>query len=55
MDLYSHSSSVIAFDVAERESKYFRLISVDFNGVYKEWKNGSVTKTVNLWSLKSVP
>lgn len=35
MDLYSHSSSIIAFDVAEREDKFFRLISVDFNGVYK--------------------
>lgn len=35
MDLYSHSSSIIAFDVAEREEKFFRLISVDFNGVYK--------------------
>lgn len=55
LDLYSHTSSVIAFDVAERENKYFRLISVDFNGVYKEWKNNSVTKTVNLWTTKNVP
>lgn len=55
MDLYSHTSSVIAFDVAERQNKYFRLISVDFNGVYKEWKNNSVTKTLNLWTTKNVP
>jgi hypothetical protein len=55
MDLYSHTSSVIAFDVAEREEKYFRLISVDFNGVYNEWKNGNITKTINLWATKNVP
>lgn len=55
MDLYSHSSSVIAFDVAEREDKYFRLVSVDFNGIYKEWKNNIVVKSVNLWSCKNVP
>lgn len=55
MDLYSHSSSIIAFDVAEREEKYYRLTSVDFNGVYKEWKNGSVTRTYALWHTKNVP
>ena len=55
MDLYSHSSSVIAFDVAEREEKNYRLASVDFNGIYKEWKNGAVTRTHSLWSAASIP
>jgi hypothetical protein len=32
-----------------------RLISVDFNGVYKEWKNSSVIRTLNLWTVKNVP
>lgn len=55
LDLYSHSSSVIAFDVAEREDKFYRLVSVDFNGIYKEWKNGSVVKVAHLWNSTNVP
>lgn len=35
MDLYEHSSSIIAFDIADREEKYYTLASVDFNGIYK--------------------
>lgn len=55
LDLYSHSSSVIAFDVAEREDRFYRLVSVDFNGIYKEWKNGSVVKVAHLWNSTNVP
>lgn len=39
IDLYSHTSSIIAFDIADRESKYYKIVSVDFNGFYKVWKN----------------
>ena len=55
MNLYSHSSSIIAFDVADRSSKYYRLVSVDFNGIFKEWKNGQVQKTHSLWKTNELP
>lgn len=41
--------------MADRDKKYFRLISVDFNGIYKEWKNNVVTETISLWETKNAP
>jgi hypothetical protein len=55
MDLYSHNSSIIAFDVVNREGSKYGLASVDFNGIYKEWKNGNVIRTENLWNTKNIP
>lgn len=55
MDLYEHSSSIIAFDIADREEKYYTLASVDFNGIYKEWKNNAVVRTHSLWKAHNVP
>ena len=43
--LYSHKSSIIAFDIRNREDdKNFIVASIDFNGVYMEWRNGAVVK-----------
>lgn len=40
-DLYSHSSSIVAFDVINREGTY-SIISCDFNGNFKEWRGDAL-------------
>lgn len=54
-DLYSHTSSIIAFDVINREKESYGLASVDFNGIYQEWKNDNVVRKEQLWDCKNVP
>ena len=53
--LYSHSSSIVAFNIENRKSTKYTIISVDFNGNFKEWKEGKVLKNFNLWKLEKVP
>lgn len=54
--LYSHKSSIIAFDIRNREDdKNFTIASVDFNGVYLEWRNGAVVNEISLWGQQDVP
>lgn len=40
----------------DRESgNNFVIGSVDFNGIYKEWRNGAVVKVIALWEQPEVP
>jgi len=54
--LYSHKASIVAFDIRDRDNAgSCTIASVDFNGVYIEWRNGAVLKTFGLWAQDNVP
>ena len=54
-DLYSHNSSIIAFALVNRDTPDYSIISVDFNGFFKQWRTTAVVRHFNLWDLPEVP
>ena len=54
-DLYSHTSSIIAFDIMGRKEEHYEIASVDFNGVFQHWRKDNIIMTKNLWGIKNVP
>ena len=50
-DLYSHNSSIVAFSISNRESVDYSIVSVDFNGIFSEWRTSALIHRFHLWDL----